>query len=45
VWAVIQGYIIKGKLTKEQDAHLKATLINTITRQEAEAILNKRIID
>ena len=29
VWAVIRGYILKGKLTKEQDAHLKATLINT----------------
>jgi len=29
VWAVIRGYIIKGKLTKEQDSHLKATLINT----------------
>ena len=28
-WAVIRGYILKGKLTKEQDAHLKATLINT----------------
>ena len=29
VWAVIRGYILKGKLTKEQDSHLKATLINT----------------
>jgi len=29
VWAVIRGYILKGKLTKEQDGHLKATLINT----------------
>lgn len=29
VWAVIRGYILKGKLIKEQDSHLKATLINT----------------
>jgi predicted RNase H-like nuclease (RuvC/YqgF family) len=28
-WAVIRGYILKGKLLKEQDSHLKATLINT----------------
>ena len=29
VWAVIRGYILNGKMTKEQDSHLKATLINT----------------
>ena len=34
MWAVIQGYIIKGKLTKEQDAHLKATNTNALLTSE-----------
>ena len=37
VWAVIREYILKGKLIKEQDSHLKATLIN--------AKLNKALED
>ena len=37
VWAVIRGYILKGKLTKEQDAHLKATNTNTLLNKALSA--------
>ena len=41
VWAVIRGYIIKGKLTKEQDSHLKATKINSLLTKENKEIDQK----
>lgn len=37
VWAVIRGYIIKGKLIKEQDSHLKATNTNTLLNKALSA--------
>jgi hypothetical protein len=37
VWAVIRGYILKGKLTKEQDSHLKATNTNTLLNKALSA--------
>lgn len=37
VWAVIWGHIIKGKLTKEQDSHLKATNTNTLLNKALSA--------
>jgi hypothetical protein len=41
VWAVIRGYILKGRLTKEQDAHLKATNTNALLRSESRKIDEK----
>ena len=37
VWAVIRGYILKGKLLKEQDSHLKATNTNTLLNKALSA--------
>ena len=37
VWAVIRGYILKGKLIKEQDIHLKATNTNTLLNKALSA--------
>ena len=37
VWAVIRGYILKGKLKKEQDSHLKATNTNTLLNKALSA--------
>jgi len=41
VLAVIRGYILKVKLTEEQDAHLKATNTNTLLRSESRKIDEK----
>lgn len=37
VWAVIRGYILKGKLLKEQDSHLKSTNTNTLLNKALSA--------
>ncbi len=41
VWSVIRGYILKGKLIKEQDSHLKATKINSLLTKENKEIDEK----